>query len=190
MALGMCSDFIYLAHGDLNIWSLTSFKAIHKEMGLLRARQQGHSVESVHESMTRLRKRFPKAGAREMVNLLFHELGMSVSRYVITHYLLHGFCAYTLQRNVVVLWFRINEPELVRERRAGRLKRRRFWAAGPNDILAVDQHDKWKRFGLALHTGIDPFSGRIHWLKVWWTNNNPKLILAYYLGFVDEKKCE
>ena len=86
------------------------------------------------------------------------------------------------------MYFRIYEPELVRERKEGRLKRRRFWAAGVNDMLAVDQHDKWKRFGLALHTGIDPFPGRIHWIKVWWTNSNPKLILSYYLEFVEKFK--
>lgn len=89
-------------------------------------------------------------------------------------------------RNLVVVYFRIYEVDLVRERKAGRLKRRRFWAAGVNDILAVDQHDKWKRFGLALHTGVDPFPGHIHWIKVWWTNSNPKLILSYYLEFVEK----
>lgn len=49
------------------------------------------------------------------------------------------------------------------------------------DILAFDQHDKWKRFGLWLHACVDPFSGRIAWLNVWWTNRNPKLITGYYI---------
>jgi len=52
-------------------------------------------------------------------------------------------------------------------------------------MWAVDQHDKWKRFGLALHTGIDPFAGQTRWMKVWWTNNNPKLICSYYLELVE-----
>lgn len=84
-------------------------------------------------------------------------------------------------RQLIVVYFHVYESKLIQERKAGRLKRLRFWAAGVNDILAVDQHDKWKRFGLALHTGIDPFPGRIHWIKVWWTNSNPKLILSHYL---------
>ncbi|KAJ7086781.1 hypothetical protein B0H15DRAFT_781757 [Mycena belliarum] len=50
------------------------------------------------------------------------------------------------------------------------------------DILAFDQHDKWKRFGLWLHVGLDPFPGRIAWLKIWWTNRNPKLITSYYIN--------
>ena len=72
-------------------------------------------------------------------------------------------------RNLVVMYFRVYEPDLVCERKAGRLKRRRFWAAGVNDML-------------------DPFPGRIHWIKVWWTNSNPKLILSYYLEFVENFK--
>lgn len=92
--------------------------------------------------------------------------------------------------SLIVVYFRVFEPELVRERKAGRLRRRRFWAAGVNDILAVDQHDKWKRFGLALHTGIDPFAGRIQWMKVWWTNNNPKVVLSFYLESVEKTGCK
>jgi len=89
---------------------------------------------------------------------------------------------------VVVRYFRKYEAELIRARKLGRLRRRRFWAAGVNDILDVDQHDKWKRFGLALHNGIDPFCGKIRWMKIWWTNSNPKLILSYYLEMVENSK--
>lgn len=49
-------------------------------MGLLRTRQQRHTVESIREAMIELRETYPNAGAREMVNLLFHEHAMSVSR--------------------------------------------------------------------------------------------------------------
>ncbi|KDR77552.1 hypothetical protein GALMADRAFT_65908 [Galerina marginata CBS 339.88] len=159
-------------HIDTDLYGIgmTSYKATRKRMGLLSTRQQNHTVKTIRDSMVALRKRFPKAGAREMSFLLFHEMGMSVSRHII------------------VVYFRVYEHDLVRERKAGRLKRRRFWAAGVNDMVAVDQHDKWKRFGLALHTGVDPFPGRIHWLKVWWTNSNPKLILSYYLEVIEKFK--
>lgn len=82
------------------------------------------------------------------------------------------------------------EPKLVKERKAGRLKRRRFWAAGVNDVWAVDQHDKWLRFGLYLHNGIDLFSGKIHWIRIWWTNKNPKLVLSYYLDTVKQTRSK
>ncbi|KAG9312434.1 hypothetical protein JVU11DRAFT_6818 [Chiua virens] len=146
---------------------LTKFKSIRKSLGLTRARQQQHTTASITAQMVELRKMYPHAGAREMVSLLFHEHGLSVPRRVVQEY------------------FQLYEPHLIQARRANRLKRRRFWAAGVNDIWAVDQHDKWLRFGLALHTGIEPFSGRILWMKVWHSNRNPQLILSYYLETVE-----
>ncbi|KAJ6596587.1 hypothetical protein B0H10DRAFT_2441868 [Mycena sp. CBHHK59/15] len=147
----------------------TKFREMRENMGLYRTKKQGHDVDSIRDAMIRLRAQYPRAGQREISGLLFHEEDMSVSRAVITSY------------------FAIYVPDLVRQRRANRLKRKRFWAAGVNDLWAVDQHDKWKyKFGLALHSGLDPFIGRIQWLKIWWTNSNPRLILSYYLDAVQE----
>ncbi|KZT61423.1 hypothetical protein CALCODRAFT_420857, partial [Calocera cornea HHB12733] len=64
------------------------------------------------------------------------------------------------------------------------LKRKQFWSPGPFAILAVDQHDKWKRFGLFLHLGMDPFSGYITWCKVWSSNKNPILICSYFVEMI------
>lgn len=49
------------------------------------------------------------------------------------------------------------------------------------DMWTIDQHDKWKRFGLWLHIGLDPFNGHMEWLKIWWTNRNPRLVASYYI---------
>ncbi|KAG1778332.1 hypothetical protein EV702DRAFT_1179015 [Suillus placidus] len=133
------------------------FVEIRIGMGLLHTRQQSHTIENLSQ-----------CGAREMVNLLFHEQAMSVSR------------------NIVIAYFANYEADLIRQRKARRLRRKRFWAAGINDLFAVDQHDKWLRFGLALHTGIEPFSGRIMWMRVWHSNRNPQLILTYYLETIQE----
>ncbi|KAJ7176192.1 hypothetical protein C8R43DRAFT_942992 [Mycena crocata] len=93
-------------------------------------------------------------------------------------------------REIISLLFHEENMSVSRERRKNRLRRKRFWAAGVNDLWAVDQHDKWKpKFGLALHSGIDPFIGRIHWMQIWWTNSNPRLILSYYLDTVEESGC-
>ncbi|KAJ7720463.1 hypothetical protein DFH07DRAFT_714292, partial [Mycena maculata] len=159
-------------HIDKTIYGLglTRFRQIRESLGLYRTRSQHHNINSIRPALFRLRAQYPKAGAREIVSLLFHEENMSVSRNMVTEY------------------FSVFEPELVKERRKNRLRRKRFWAAGVNDIWAVDQHDKWKyKFGLALHTGIDPFIGFTHWLKIWWTNSNPRLVLSYYLDEVEEQ---
>ncbi|KAG6378350.1 hypothetical protein JVT61DRAFT_14075 [Boletus reticuloceps] len=149
----------------------TKFREIRKSLGLIRTREQAHTVESICHVMAELRSMYPQAGAREMISHLFHSHGMQVSRRVVRDY------------------FAIYEPELVKQRKANRLQRRQFWAAGVNDIWAVDQHDKWQRFGLRLHTAVEPFSGRILWLKVWHSNRNPQLILSYYLACAQDFGC-
>jgi hypothetical protein len=73
------------------------------------------------------------------------------------------------------------EPDAVAKRKSGLFKRRRFWSAGVMEYWSIDQHDKWGRFGLWLHLGIDPYAGRFAWLKVWWCNRNPRLLINYYL---------
>lgn len=83
------------------------------------------------------------------------------------------------------------ERLLLQERRRGHFKRKMFWAGGLWDVIAVDQHDKWKyKFGLALHVAVEPMSGLGLWLKAWWNNSNPKVIAAYYLDWIEENRCE
>ena len=96
-----------------------------------------------------------------------------------------------LYRSVISSYFLTYEAHLLSKCKANRLQHHQFWAAGVNDIWAVDQHDKWLQFGLALHTGIEPFSGCILWVKVWHSNWNPQLILSYYLETVESfgRKC-
>ncbi|KAG1843638.1 hypothetical protein C8R48DRAFT_618652, partial [Suillus tomentosus] len=147
---------------------LTKFKEIQNAMGLQCTWKQDHTIKSIRDAMVDLHETFPNASAREMVSLLFHEKDMSVSR------------------NIVISYFAAYEAGLVRQRKARRLQRRQFWAAGVNDLFAVNQHDKWLHFGLALHTGIEPFSGRIMWIQVWHSNHNPQLILTYYLDTIEK----
>src|ERR1700678_3464732 len=84
-------------------------------------------------------------------------------------------------REVISSLLKKVEPEEVVQCCRRGFKRRHFWAAGVNDVWPQDQHDKWGRFGLWLHAGLEAFSGEINWLKVWWTNKNPRLITKYYL---------
>ncbi|KAF8462338.1 hypothetical protein JB92DRAFT_2547437, partial [Gautieria morchelliformis] len=143
--------------------SLTSLKRMRKGLGLESTRQQAHTLDTAAAALLRVRSRYPKAGARDMITHAFREEHIKVSRRVVNEF------------------FQEYEPEGMRERKAKWLKRRRFWAAGVNDIWAIDQHDKWKQFNLWLHTGIEPYSGLILWMKVWWTNKNPCLIFHYCL---------
>ncbi|KAH8991701.1 hypothetical protein EDB92DRAFT_1935041 [Lactarius akahatsu] len=60
------------------------------------------------------------------------------------------------------------------------MTQRTFIAIGPNEMWSLDQHNKFKRYGLFFHIGLDPFPGVIHWCKVWWTVRNLKLIARFY----------
>ncbi|KAG1874027.1 hypothetical protein C8R48DRAFT_769413 [Suillus tomentosus] len=64
----------------------TKFIQVRTDMGLLRTHQQGHTMESICDTMLELRGMYPKAGMREIISLLHHEEGMSVSRSVIKSY--------------------------------------------------------------------------------------------------------
>jgi hypothetical protein len=81
MVLGVITFYLPVSAFD-RINRMTSFKRMRKEMGLVRARQAGETVESIQPAMVRLRERFPKAGCREMKNLLFYEENKSVPRQV------------------------------------------------------------------------------------------------------------
>ncbi|EMD40134.1 hypothetical protein CERSUDRAFT_63618 [Gelatoporia subvermispora B] len=82
-------------------------------------------------------------------------------------------------RKLLQDYFRATEPEAVAQRKARCLKRRQFYCAGNNDI--------W-RFGLWLHIVLEPHAGLILWLKIWWTNRNPRLIASYYLEAARKKQ--
>jgi hypothetical protein len=73
------------------------------------------------------------------------------------------------------------EPEAVAQHRCHGFKRKRYWAASVNDVWPQDQHDKWGHYSLWLHASIEAFSGGINWIKIWWTNKNPRLIVSYFL---------
>lgn len=89
-------------------------------------------------------------------------------------------CADDCWRKLILDYNKATDPVGVAARRAGCIRRRVFYAAGVNHIWAFDQHDKWKRFGLRFHLGVEPFTGFLLWLIVWWTNSNPKLVGQEY----------
>ncbi|KAF9524133.1 hypothetical protein CPB83DRAFT_898178 [Crepidotus variabilis] len=134
-----------------------------KAFGIQSTRQQAHSFDTIAAPIAEIRSRFPSRGAEAMTATLRTDYKMKVSNKLVRDYL----------KQV--------EPEQVARRKKMRFKRKRFYAAGVNDVWAQDQHDKWGRFGLWLHNGIDPFTGYNNWMKIWWTNSNPRLITKYYL---------
>ncbi|KAG2079558.1 uncharacterized protein F5147DRAFT_784967 [Suillus discolor] len=65
--------------------------------------------------------------------------------------------SFHVPRELIAKLLKITEPTAVEARRCGRLKRRRFWCAGVNDVWPQDQHDKWLRFGLVDQQESTPY---------------------------------
>jgi hypothetical protein len=77
------------------------------------------------------------------------------------------------------------DPDGIALRKKGRLVRRTYYSAGPNETWSYDGHDKLSiKYGLAIHGCVDVWSGKFIWLKVFTGNHNPRLIAKYYLESV------
>ena len=103
--------------------SLTKFNQIRRQLGLVRTCQQGHTPETIREAMMELWEKYPRAGARDMISLLFHEMDMCVSRFVCIISFSAGRLTPDFIRSVIRDYFATYEPHLVRQRKAGRLQR-------------------------------------------------------------------
>ncbi|KAI0711283.1 hypothetical protein C8Q76DRAFT_622842 [Earliella scabrosa] len=147
----------------------SSVKRIRKELQLLKTRQQGHTLESIHQKMCELKAQQPTLGFEGLRVQLRLKYGIHARRCLVAE------------------WCHRHEPAAVQARKQRKFKRYRFWTAGVNEIWTFDQHDKWgPRFGLWLHVATEPMSGEIKWLRIWWNNSNPRLITKYYLDVARE----
>jgi hypothetical protein len=69
-------------------------------------------------------------------------------------------------------------------RKSRKLKRRAYYAKGPNFIWHIDSYDKIKPFGFCINGAIDGFSRKMIWLEVYNNNSNPRIIGNYYMNAV------
>ena len=76
------------------------------------------------------------------------------------------------------------DPEEVALRSTHKLRRRKYYAKGPNDIWYLNGNDKLKPYGFSIHGCIDRFSRKMPWLKLSPSNKNPSEIAYYYLNTV------
>ncbi|KZT33772.1 hypothetical protein SISSUDRAFT_1088133 [Sistotremastrum suecicum HHB10207 ss-3] len=145
-----------------------SVRRRREKWGLSLARGQRHTTETIQPYMESLKARFPNQGVRERHSTLRHEYGVMVNEKTIARY------------------NRIHDPSGVAARRRHAYVRREYEARTVNGCWSFDQHDKWRRFHLFLHVGLEVFSGRVLWLKIWWTNRNPRLVCSWYLDVIEE----
>lgn len=159
--------------------SAKTVKRLRVKWNLKSTRQQNHTMQSIGEAVAEIRSRHPTRGIENMRKALLKDYGMRVPRcelfFPLFPFLIH------ICRPLITNYLRQTEPDALAARRHQRFKRKQFWCAGVNDLWCQDQHDKWLRFGLFFHGSVDPFMMYNNWLKIWWTDKNPRLILSYYL---------
>ena len=59
--------------------------------------------------------------------------------------------------------------------------------------MSLDGHDKLcgfqnSMFPLCIYGGQDTFSGRINFLRIWTSNNDPKIIGKFYFDYLFERR--
>jgi len=84
-------------------------------------------------------------------------------------------------RNKIMDLLRTLDPEGVRDRYRGILKRRMYLSKGPLFLCHLDGYDKLKRYGLAIHGCIDGYSRHVLWLKASRSNNNPRIVAGFFI---------
>ena len=80
------------------------------------------------------------------------------------------------------------DPGGVELRSRNVIRRRVYETKGPFHVFHIDGHDKLKKWGFALHGGIDGFSRKVLWLNVSTTNNDPLVVANYFLQCVTRYK--
>ncbi|XP_031334065.1 uncharacterized protein LOC116164078 [Photinus pyralis] len=90
-----------------------------------------------------------------------------------------------VRRSTVRLLLKELDPEGVSLRSRRRLKRRQYFNKGPNYLWHIDGYDKLKPYGIAINGCIDGYSRHIIWLKACYTNNNPRIISAFFVSSIE-----
>ena len=80
------------------------------------------------------------------------------------------------------------DPEGIERRKKHRLHRRQYRSNGPNQTWHMDGYDKIKPFGIAISGCIDGYSRQVIWLEAYYTNNDPHVILGYYINTITMKE--
>ncbi|ETW77066.1 hypothetical protein HETIRDRAFT_326449 [Heterobasidion irregulare TC 32-1] len=150
-----------------SIWTRVKqkwFSACKKKWGLKSTQQQAHTIETIAVHVAEIKRCFPNRGLTPLPRP--SEL-RTTSAFLGKKFSLPDICEVSTSfwhRALVAKYLTLTEPEAVKKHRHQKFKRHMFWAAGLNSIWAMDQHNKF-----------------IHWMKIWWTNQNPRLIASFYI---------
>ena len=150
--------------------SLSTLKRRLQSFNLARSRD-AIDVDQIREA---IRKEMDGPGCLFGYRSMWHSLRMG-----------HGL---TAPRDLVQRLMKEIDPDGCELRKRRRLRRRSYWSLGPNHTWHIDGYDKLKDFGFPIHGCVDGFSRKVLWLNVSRSNNDPSVVLRFYLDCVDENE--
>ena len=150
--------------------SLSTLKRRLQSFNLARSRD-AIDVDQIREA---IRKEMDGPGCLFGYRSMWHSLRMG-----------HGL---TAPRERVQRLMKEIDPDGCELRKRRRLRRRSYWSLGPNHTWHIDGYDKLKDFGFPIHGCVDGFSRKVLWLNVSRSNNDPSVVLRFYLDCVDENE--
>ncbi len=140
-----------------------------KKLGLTRRKARTPLTRVIDQVIAELKDSGPSLGNRSIHQRLI-EKGIQTDRE-------------TIRISLSVI-----DPVGVQLRSTHQLRRRKYYAKGPNYVWHIDGNDKLKPFGFCIHGCIDGYSRRILWLEVSPSNKNPRIIARYYINCVKSTK--
>lgn len=115
---------------------------------------------------------------------LIEESGMQCGyRWMYQRCLLSGF---RIQRSMIAAIASFLDPRGIELRKKKRLRRRQYFAKGPNYLWHVDSYDKLKNYGLCINGCIDRYSRKIVWCEITCSSNDPRIIAGHYVKAIEK----
>ncbi|XP_042069377.1 uncharacterized protein LOC121812132 [Haplochromis burtoni] len=105
-------------------------------------------------------------------------------RWMFTKCKQHGI---VIKKEDVRILISLLDPVGSQVRQTRRLRRRQYFAQGPNFVWHIDSYDKLKPYGICINGCIDGFSRNIIWLRTAHTNSDPKVIRSYFVEAVESR---
>ena len=153
-----------------------------------------HGIVISQRHLRRLLRKYKLYRRKEYSDILrvtmFIEEELQTSAQCYGYRWMHSRCieeGFVVSQNTVRMLQHLLDPEGVAARRRHRLRRRIYVSVEPNQTWHMDGYDKLKPFGIAISGCIDGYSRQLIWLEAYITNNDPRVILGYFLEAVSSR---
>lgn len=93
---------------------------------------------------------------------------------------------YRVSRETVAGLLSILDPEEVELRKRKRLRRREYYAKGPNYLWHVHSYDKLKNYGICINSCIEGYSKKIIWCEVTKSSSDPRIVAGHFISSVEK----